>query len=275
METVGLNQRKALTMGLLRPSPTSTHLGLHKQSQTWLLRAGQHSRVLRVGGPILYLTLDVHSRNKTPLQKPPEYLVKLPRTCQISSRFSRNPKFTRLFEPRSVKSYFPVLCSNLMNHPLCNLPWRTFWSPMYFPPPPRPAQPASGKNPSVYLSKLGCEYLVALLRHDLRWIILLAEKPPVEDRSTARASLLLLLQEEIARERFKPHPSCYWGWKATSESAPRIKLRFPLAAAGWLNEAQRTKQVFAAALIFCVTVFLHKIYLGKTLEISIKQLGDL
>lgn len=35
------------------------------------------------------------------------------------------------------------------------------------------------------------------------------------------------------------------------------------------------QQVFAAVVIFYVTVFWDKIYLGKTLEISIKQLGDL
>lgn len=136
---------------------------------------------------------------------------------------------------------------------------------MYFPPPPRPTQPASGKNPSVYLSKRGCKCLVTLLSHELRWIILLAEQPPAEDRSTARASLLLLLQEEIARERLKPHPSCCWGSKATSDSAsgfPPTTAHIP--SRSWL-----------LALIFCVTVFLHKIYLGETLEISIKQLGDL
>lgn len=35
------------------------------------------------------------------------------------------------------------------------------------------------------------------------------------------------------------------------------------------------EQVFAAVVIFCVAVFLDKIHLGKMLEISIKQLGDL
>lgn len=34
------------------------------------------------------------------------------------------------------------------------------------------------------------------------------------------------------------------------------------------------QQVFAAVVILCYC-FLDKIYLGKTLEISIKQLGDL
>ena len=152
-----------------------------------------------------------------------------PELAKYPQDFPGIPNSPRLFKPRSVKSYFPVLCSNLMNHSLCSLPWRTFWSPVYFPPPPQPTQPASGKNPSVYLSKLGCKYLVTLLRHKLRWTYLLEEKLPREDRSTARASLLSPLQE-IAREQSEPNLSRYSGWRASrnlNKSAPKIMLLFP------------------------------------------------
>lgn len=172
--------------------------------------------------------------------------------------FPEIPNLPRLLKLRSMKSYFPVFCSNLMNHPLYNLPWRTFWCSMYFSPPRRPTQPASGKDPSIYLSKLGCKYLVMLLRYKLCWT-LLEEKPLRGVRSTARASFMLLLGEAIAREQFELDLAATWAGEpsGTSTDLPLKQCSiFPLTTTDWLNEPQATVG------LCCCCYFLHYCFFG-------------
>lgn len=117
--------------------------------------------------------------------------------CETSRVFPEAPQnlpeFLHIFQGTqihpdwSVKSYFPVLCSYLMSRLLCNLPRRTFWSTMYFLPPPQPAQPASGTNPDTYIPKLCCQHSV---QAQIQAVLAFSseEEPPKKVRSAAKST---------------------------------------------------------------------------------------